>query len=116
MNDPPQPSRPDGGKGREFLAAIAFLVVAGLPVLFVFSFGLSPCKDGPCDPDGAYDLKIAAAVILVLAALVGLAAWRLAARRSARRTASEGEGGGFGLAVGALLALAAVAAYAFLIA
>lgn len=70
---------PGSGKGCGFLAAFAFLVVVALPVLFIFSFGMSPCEEGPCNPDGASDFTIAAGVMLVLAILTGLGTWRLVA-------------------------------------
>jgi hypothetical protein len=86
------------------------MTVVGLPVLFVFSFGLSPCKDGPCDPDGGRNLQVAAAVLVALAALIGLGVWRLVARRAA-----GGERGrGLELA-GTLILLAAAAAVAGLV-
>jgi hypothetical protein len=107
MNEPQDPPRPAGGKGCGCFAALAFLIVVGLPVLFVFGFGNAPCKDGPCDPDGARNLQVAAAVVVALAALLGLAVWRLVAWRSAacRRRAR-----GRGLELAAVLLLAAAAA------
>lgn len=68
--------RRGSGKGCGCAAAAGFLIAVGLPVLFAFSFGLSPCQDGPCNPNGGRDLMIAAAVMLVLALLIGLAVWR----------------------------------------
>jgi hypothetical protein len=49
---------------------MGFLALVGLPVLFVYSFGMSPCEDGPCNPSGARDFNIAAAVLLMLALLI----------------------------------------------
>lgn len=76
-----------GSAGCGCAAAIAFLVVVGLPVLFVFSFGMSPCADGPCYPDGARNFRIVALVLVALAALVGALAWRLAVWWARRRAA-----------------------------
>jgi hypothetical protein len=47
-------------------ASIGFLVGIGLPVLFVFSFGMSPCEHGPCDPDGARNFNVAAVTLIAL--------------------------------------------------
>lgn len=72
--------RPSGsGKCCGFLAAFAFLVVVALPVLFIFSFGMSPCEEGPCNPDGASDYTVVAGVMLVLAILTGMGTWHLVA-------------------------------------
>ncbi|WP_299646167.1 hypothetical protein [Sphingomonas bacterium] len=51
-------------------ASLAFLILVGLPVLFVFSFGMSPCEDGPCNPDGARDFNVVAIALLCCAALL----------------------------------------------
>ena len=76
--EPPDKERARGsGKGCGCLAAAAVLTVIGLPLLFLFSWGLSPCEDGPCDPNGMRNLQIAAAVVAGLAAAAGLATWRL---------------------------------------
>jgi hypothetical protein len=115
MDQRDPPPRTAGGKGCGCLAALTFLIVVGVPVLFMFSFGLSPCKDGPCDPDGARNLGAAAAILLALAALLGLAVWRLVNWRSARR-AAPGESGGRGLeTAGTALLLVAAAAMVALI-
>jgi hypothetical protein len=71
MDLPHDRRRARRGIGCGCLAALVALIVVGGPVLFVFSFGLSPCEDGPCSPNGARDLRVAALVVLALAALVG---------------------------------------------
>lgn len=75
------------GKGCGFLAAVTFLMIVGLPVLFVLSFGMSPCQDGPCNPEGASDFGVAAGVLLLLAVLIGVGCWRLIARSTSRSDA-----------------------------
>ena len=61
-------------KGCGVQAAIAFLIVVGVPTVFIFLWGLSPCAGGrPCDPNGARNLGIAALSVAGLAILVGLA-------------------------------------------
>jgi hypothetical protein len=79
------PARRFRGLGCGCAAAIGFLAGIGLPVLFVLSFGLSPCEHGPCDPDGANDFNVAAVVLLALALLVFLGVWQLMRRRSKDR-------------------------------
>ncbi len=88
MDEAGERRRITGSKGCGCLAAVAFLLIVGLPVLFIFSFGLSPCEDGPCSPNGARDLRQTAAVLLALALLLGAGIWQLTgwwARRQAAR-------------------------------
>ena len=80
---------PRHARGCGCQAAAAFLILVGLPVLVLFSFGLSPCADGPCDPNGARNLRIAAAAVAVGAALIGLSVW-WAVGWWARRQAARG--------------------------
>jgi hypothetical protein len=110
MDDRGVGARSAPGKSCGCLAAAAFLVVVGLPVLVVFSFGLAPCEHGPCDPDGGSRLAIVAAVLVGLSVLVGAATW-WAAGWWIRRQAARGRDGRrqLQLAAVALLALAAVA-------
>ena len=61
---------PTAGLGCGCGGSLAFLAVIGLPVLFVFSFGMSPCQDGPCSPNGARDFNIVALALLACAALI----------------------------------------------
>ena len=77
MRQPKEERRSAGGKGCGCQAAIAFIILVGLPVLFVSSFGMAPCQDGPCNPDGARDFRIVAAVLILLAVLLGLGVWQL---------------------------------------
>ena len=79
QTDEPKPGK---GIGCGCAAAAGFLTVIGLPVLFVFSFGMSPCEDGPCDPDGARTFNIAVLVLLALALLIFVGVWRFVRRRS----------------------------------
>ena len=82
--------RPRGGsdKGCGCQAALAVLILVGIPVLLVFSFGLAPCKDGPCDPNGGRNLAVAAAAVAALAALAGVSVGALL--RWATRRGGEG--------------------------
>ena len=66
-------------------AAAAFLTGIGLPVLFVFSFGMSPCEDGPCDPHGARTFNIVALALLALALVIFGGVWRFVRGRGARK-------------------------------
>ena len=101
-----QPKAPAGSGVCGCLAAAGFLILVGLPVLLVLSFGLSPCQQGPCDPNGRRNLFIAGAVLLALAAVIGLATWRLVAWWL-RRQAERGRDGRrqLEIAAGALLLL-----------
>lgn len=113
MGESAQRERIGGSRGCGSIAALAVLVVIGLPVMFVFSFGLSPCPDGPCNPNGGRDLRNAGLAVLVLAALVGLGVWRLTgwwARRQAARGVDGGRQLEIALAAILLLAGAGVAA------
>ena len=77
------PERPGRWKGWGCgcLASAAFFGVVGLPLLFVFSFGMSPCEDGPCNPNGARDFNTVAAIVLVLAVALGVLVRILVRRR-----------------------------------
>ena len=66
------------------LAGVAVLVFVGLPLLFLYSFGLSPCEHGPCDPNGASRLGNVAIIVALLAAAVGLGVWALVRRAGSR--------------------------------
>jgi uncharacterized membrane protein YbhN (UPF0104 family) len=66
--DPPK----RGGGFCGVAAGLAFLLVVGLPVLFVASFANSPCQHGPCNPNGPQIVAVIEAVLLVLAAVAGL--------------------------------------------
>jgi hypothetical protein len=72
------------GVGCGCAAAIGFLALVGLPVMFVYSFGMSPCEDGPCNPDGARDFNMAATVLLTVALLIFVVVVRLLRRRPSR--------------------------------
>jgi hypothetical protein len=73
------------GLGCGLGAALGFLVLIGSPVLFVYSFGMSPCEDGPCNPDGARDFTVVAVVLLICAAVVFAAVRHIVrARRRSR--------------------------------
>lgn len=102
---------PGGGKGCGCQAALGFIILVGLPLLFVYSFGLSPCEGGrPCDPNGMRNLLIVAAVVAGLAIAIWLGVWRLVDWWS-RRQAARGKDGRrqIELAAFALLLLAAAA-------
>ena len=77
MSEPKEERRSAGSKGCGCQAAVAFIILVGLPVLFVSSFGMAPCQDGPCNPDGARDFRTVAVVLLALAVLLGLGVWRI---------------------------------------
>ena len=77
MTEPKEERRSAGGKGCGCQAALAFVILVGLPVLFVSSFGMAPCQDGPCNPDGARDFRTVAAVLVLLAVLLGLGVWQM---------------------------------------
>ena len=77
MSEPKEERRSAGGKGCGCQAALAFVILVGLPVLFVSSFGMAPCQDGPCNPDGARDFRTVAAVLVLLAVLLGLGVWQM---------------------------------------
>ena len=84
MSEPGEGRRGGGGKGCGWQAAIAFLLLVGVPVLFISSFGMAPCQDGPCNPDGARDFRTVAAVLLALSVLLGLGVWRFVEWRTRR--------------------------------
>ena len=73
----PKEERRGGGKGCGCQAALGFLILIGLPVLLIASFGMAPCKDGPCDPDGGRDLQTVTLVLLAVAVLLGLTVWQM---------------------------------------
>lgn len=77
MSEPKEERRSAGGKGCGCQAAVAFIILVGLPVLFVSSFGLAACQDGPCNPGGARDFRTVAVVLLALAVLLGLGVWQI---------------------------------------
>jgi len=81
-NDEARPRRRAGTCG--CLAAFAVLVFIGLPLLFLYSFGLSPCEHGPCDPNGASRLRNVAIIVALLAVAVGLGVWALVRRAGSR--------------------------------
>ena len=83
LNQTDEPSR-STGIGCGCAAATGFLIVIGLPVLFVFSFGMSPCEDGPCDPHGARTFNLAALALLAFALVIFGGVWRLVRRRRGR--------------------------------
>lgn len=86
------PRRPKRGGGLCGLAAgLAFLLIVGLPVLFVASFANAPCEDGPCNPNGPRIMLLAETALLVLAAATALFVWLLV-DRSDRRHEAEGAG------------------------
>jgi uncharacterized membrane protein YccC len=59
----------------------AVLLFIGLPLMLLYSFGLSPCRDGPCDPYGKTRLMNVAIGVLVAAVIAGLAVWQVMKRR-----------------------------------
>jgi len=87
MSEPKEERRSAGGKGCGCQAALAFMIMVGLPVLFISSFGMAPCQDGPCNPDGARDLRTVAVVLLVLAVLLGLGVWQIVEWGARRQSA-----------------------------
>jgi len=89
MSEPKEERGSAGGKGCGCQAALAFMILVGLPVLFVSSFGMAPCQDGPCNPDGARDFRTVAIVLLALAVLLGLGVWQVV-EWGARRQAAGG--------------------------
>jgi hypothetical protein len=75
MTDAADPQKRGGGFCG-LAAALAFLLIVGLPVLFVASFANAPCKDGPCNPNGPHIVAVIEAVLLVLAIVAALlVAW-----------------------------------------
>ena len=87
------PKEARSAKGCGLQAAIAFLIVAGVPTIFIFLWGLSPCADGrPCDPNGGRNLGIAALSVTGLAILVGLAVWGLVGWWTKRQAARGRDG------------------------
>lgn len=79
------------GKGCGCQAALGFLILIGLPVLFTFAFGNAPCPDGPCNPNGAANLRIAAFTLLALALVFGGIVWWLVDRRDRRQPTGGAE-------------------------
>lgn len=63
------------------VAAMGVLVFIGLPLFFIYSFGLSPCQHGPCDPNGASRLTNVGVIVLILAVAAGLSVRWLVKRR-----------------------------------
>ena len=114
MSEPKEERRSAGGKGCGCQAALAFMILIGLPVLFISSFGMAPCQDGPCNPDGTRDFRTVAVVLLVLAVLIGLGVWQMvdwAARRQpagGNRVRRQLEIGGVALLLLAVAGLFAV--------
>lgn len=105
MTEPNSRSR---ARGCGFQAALGFLILIGLPVLFVFAFGNAPCKDGPCNPNGAADLGSAAITLGILALLIGGIVWWLVDRRDQRQPPGSSKGRSpVALAAGLLLLMAA---------
>lgn len=72
-------------------AALGSLVLLGLPVLFVLSFGNAPCPNGPCNPSGAANLRIAAITLVALALIIGGIVWWLVDRRDRANLALDPE-------------------------
>jgi membrane associated rhomboid family serine protease len=70
------------------LAGLAFLLLIGLPYWLLNIFSLSPCRDGPCDPNGAARMTNIAIVMSILASIVGIGVWLLL-RRAHRRARHE---------------------------
>jgi len=115
MTSKDTPGSPAGAKACGCQAAFAFLVVVGLPLIFIYSFGTAPCAEGPCDPYGAKRLQNVAWIVAGLTLLVGLSAWRLASWWSLRQ-AAQGKDGRRQLALaGAGAGLLLLALFAFLI-
>jgi len=109
MNDPlepPAPRRRGGTCG--CAAAAAFLVLVGLPVLMLFAFGNAPCPDGPCNPNGARNLRIAFWTVLATALAVWLGV-RALVNWSDRR--NDGRLPRWSLVAAGLLVLAALALF-----
>ncbi len=63
------------------------MILIGLPVLVIFAFGNAPCPDGPCNPDGAANLRTAAVTLVALAILIGGLVWWLVDRRASGESA-----------------------------
>ena len=89
MSEPKEERRSAGGKGCGCQAALAFMILVGLPLLFIASLGMAPCEGGPCNPDGARDFRMVAMVLLALAGLLGLGVWQMV-ERGARRQPDGG--------------------------
>lgn len=79
------------GQGCGFQAALGFRILIGLPVLFIFAFGNAPCPDGPCNPNGAANLRIAAITLVALALFIGGIVWWFVDSRD-RRQPERGAG------------------------
>ena len=75
MSERDEPVRGAGGCG--CTAAGLFFLIVGLPILFVFSFSMSPCQNGPCNPNGVHEFRTVAAIVACLTAAVGVAIFAL---------------------------------------
>lgn len=116
MNEGETPHPRTGAKACGCQAAFAFVVIVGLPLLFIYSFGTAPCADGPCDPHGARRLQGVAWILAACTVLVGLSVWQLVGWWS-RRQAAHGQDGRRQMAlVGAGAGLLMLALFLFLIA
>ena len=78
------------GKSCGCQAVLGFLILIGLPVLFIFAFGNAPCQDGPCNPNGAANFRNAAITLATLALLIGGTVWWLVDRRDLGEPADDG--------------------------
>lgn len=67
------------------------MVLIGLPVLFILSFGNAPCPNGPCNPNGATNLRIAGITLGALALLIGGMVWWTVDRRDRGSSANDPE-------------------------
>ena len=82
-----------GAGGCGCAAAAAFLALVALPILLIFSFGLSPCEGGPCNPNGARNFRAAAAIFAAVAAAIGIGTWALVRWWDRRQAPDEIERG-----------------------
>jgi len=87
------PDTPRGAGRCGCTAAGMFGLIVGLPLLFIFSWSMSPCPDGPCNPNGVREFQTVAAIVAGLTAAVGIGIFILVRWWDKRQPAGEVERG-----------------------
>lgn len=115
---PSRPSPPPNPTSCGCFAAVGFFLVLSIPVLLLAGLINAPCEEGPCHPEARLSVAAVAALLLALAALLGLVVRALIQSRQNRagNQPPERERGPVWAPVAvALAAFAAVVALVFMI-